>query len=65
MKCWLRLKNTFLSYNAQIVVTGKGSDILEGLEQIQFQEKPLKVRYFDKWGRQLTAPITPKQPPKE
>ena len=56
-------KKYFLSNNAQIVVTGKGSDILEGLEQIQFQEKPLKVRYFDKWGEEIDRPDYSKTTP--
>ena len=56
-------KKYFLSNNAQIVVTGKGSDILEGLEQIQFQEKPLKVRYFDKWGEAIDRPDYSKTTP--
>ena len=56
-------KKYFLSSNAQVVVTGKGSDILEGLEQIQFQRKPLKVRYFDKWGEAIDRPDYSKTTP--
>jgi hypothetical protein len=36
---------------------------LEGLEQIQFQEKPLKVRYFDKWGEAIDRPDYSKTTP--
>ena len=36
---------------------------MEGLEQIQFQEKPLKVRYFDKWGEAIDRPDYSKTTP--
>jgi zinc protease len=49
-------KNYFLSDNGIVVVTGKGSDILERLEQIEFKGTPLKVRYFDKWGVEIDRP---------
>ena len=34
----------------RIVVTGKGIDILKGLENIYFMGRKLKVSYYDKYG---------------
>jgi predicted Zn-dependent peptidase len=52
-----------LSNNARIVVTGKGSEILDGLEKISHQKPPLKVRYFDKWGTEIKRPDYSKATP--
>lgn len=52
-----------LSNNARIVVTGKGSDILEGLEKISHQNTLLKVRYFNKWGNETERPDFSKMTP--
>ncbi len=49
-------KKYFLSDRAQIVVTGKGSDILEGLEQIEYNGRPVRVQYYDKWGAAIDRP---------
>ncbi len=49
-------KKYILSDQAQIVVTGKGSEILDKLEQIPFNGAPLKVSYFDKYGNQTERP---------
>jgi len=49
-------KKYFLSDQAQIVVTGKGSEILDKLEQISFNGAPLKVSYFDKYGTKTERP---------
>ena len=46
----------FLSDNERIVVTGKGNEILEGLEQISHRNQPIKVRYFNKWGEETERP---------
>lgn len=35
---------------ARIVVVGKGSEVLPALEKMQFDSKPLKVTYFDKFA---------------
>ena len=56
-------KKYFLINNARVVVTGKGSDILEGLEKITHQNKPLKVRYFNKWGEETDRPDYSKMNP--
>ena len=49
-------KEYFLSNQARIIVTGKGSDILEPLENISFKNKTLKVRYYDKYGNETVRP---------
>lgn len=49
-------KKYFLSDQAQIVMTGKGSEILDKLEQIPFNGAPLKVGYFDKYGNKIDRP---------
>ena len=56
-------KKYFLSDNATVVVTGKGSEILEGLEQISFNDDPVKIRYFDKWGVEIERPDYSKMTP--
>ena len=42
--------------NMRVVVTGKGSDILTPLENIEFNGKKLQVRYFDKYGNATERP---------
>lgn len=49
-------KKYLLSDQAQIVVTGKGSEILDKLEQVTLGEKTLNVRYFDKYGNETGRP---------
>ncbi|MDC1518860.1 insulinase family protein, partial [Flavobacteriaceae bacterium] len=49
-------KNYFLSNQARVVVTGKGSEILDALEKISFKGKVLKVSYFDKYGNTIDRP---------
>lgn len=56
-------KKYFLSSNARIVVTGKGNDILEALEKINYNDNPLQVRYFDKWGVETDRPDYSKMTP--
>ena len=46
----------FLSNQSRIVVTGKGSEILEKIERIDFKNRRLKVRYFDKYGNETDRP---------
>ena len=40
----------------RIVVTGKGIDILKGLENIYFMGRKLKVSYYDKYGNPTERP---------
>ena len=42
--------------NAQLVVTGKGSEIIEKLENIQFNGKKIPVNYYDKTGSVTSKP---------
>ncbi|SDL68324.1 M16 family metallopeptidase [Kriegella aquimaris] len=46
----------FTVANARVVVTGKGSDVLENLENITFNDKPLQVKYFDKFANPVAKP---------
>lgn len=41
---------------ARIVVVGKGSEVLTALEKMQFDSKPLKVTYFDKFAAAIDRP---------
>jgi zinc protease len=41
---------------ARIVVVGKGSEVLPALEKMQFDSKPLKVTYFDKFAAAIDRP---------
>ena len=49
-------KKYFLGNQARIVVTGKGSDVLEPLETIDYKGRTLKVSYFDKYGNPTERP---------
>ncbi len=40
----------------RIVVVGKGSEVLSPLEQMEFDNKPLKVTYFDKFATAIERP---------
>ncbi len=42
--------------NLRIVVTGKGSEVLENLEKVPFKGKPLQVKYFDKYANGTEKP---------
>ena len=42
--------------NARIFVTGKGSEVLESLEQVAPFGKPLKVSYYDQYGTPTERP---------
>ena len=42
--------------NARIFVTGKGSEVLENLEQVAPFGKPLKVLYYDQYGTATERP---------
>jgi len=49
-KKYLRSKNMLL------VITGKGADILESIEEIEFNERKLKVNYYNKDGYSIDRP---------
>lgn len=40
----------------RVVVVGKGSEVLSSLEQIEFENEPLKVTYFDKFAAAIERP---------
>lgn len=42
--------------NARIVVTGKGSDVLENLEKITFEGEKIPIFYFDKYANKTEKP---------
>ncbi len=46
----------FMTNNTRVFVTGKGSEILKGLENIQYNGENLAVRYFDKFGNETERP---------
>ena len=49
-------KKYFQTGNTRIFVTGKGSEILEGLENIEYKGEKLTVRYFDNFGNEIDRP---------
>lgn len=53
----------FKTGNLQIIVAGKGSEILEGLENISFNGKTVPVFYFDKMGNKVDRPVFEKPIP--
>ncbi|MEJ2163836.1 MAG: insulinase family protein [Robiginitalea sp.] len=42
--------------NARIVVTGKGSDVLENLEKITFKGQEIPIKYYDKYANPAEKP---------
>lgn len=46
----------FPSDKARVVVTGKGSEILESLEKIKHDGNAVVVNYYDKWGNPIPRP---------
>ena len=46
----------FSPNKTRIFITGKGSEILEKIEGIEFDGKKLKVRYFDQYGSEISRP---------
>jgi len=49
-------KKYFTVANAKIVVTGKGSEVLENLNKVSFNGKKIPVQYFDKYGAATEKP---------
>ena len=49
-------KNYFLTDNTRVFITGKGSEILESIENIEYNGKKVKVRYFDKYANEIERP---------
>ena len=46
----------FLTNNTRVFVTGKGSEIIDALEGIDYNGKELTIRYFDKFGNETGKP---------
>lgn len=46
----------FSTENTQVVVTGKGKEVLENLEKMTFQGKKLPVKYFNTYAEQIEKP---------
>ncbi|MBL0735731.1 insulinase family protein [Flavobacterium sp. GN10] len=50
----------FLLDNMRIVIVGKGTDVIPGLEKLQ-----IPISYFDKYGNPVEKPSTKKEAPKD
>jgi len=46
----------FNSSNARVVVAGKGSEVLENLEQVSFNGSTVPVKYYDKYATSTEKP---------
>ena len=46
----------FLANNTRVFVTGKGSEILDALEGLEYNGEELSIRYFDKFGNETSKP---------
>jgi len=46
----------FSTTNARVVVTGKGTDVLENLEKVNFNGKTIPVLYYDKYANKTEKP---------
>ena len=49
-------KKHFSSSNARVVVTGKGSEVLENLEKVSFNGKKVPVLFYDKTAEKTEKP---------
>ena len=49
-------KKYFLADNARIVVVGKGSEVVPGLENLTYNGKKIPVKYFDKQADPIAKP---------
>ena len=46
----------FSTSNARVVVTGKGTDVLENLEKVNFNGKTIPVLFYDKYANKTEKP---------
>ncbi|MEW7278742.1 insulinase family protein [Aquimarina sp. 2201CG1-2-11] len=52
-----RIANSYFNLDkARIILVGKGSDVLENLEKITFEDKKIPILYFDKYGNRTEKP---------
>lgn len=49
-------KKYFLADNARIIIAGKGSEVIENLEKVQFKGKTIPVKYYDKNANAVEKP---------
>ena len=49
-------QNYFTPNETRIFITGKGSEILEKVDNIEYNGKELSIRYFDKFGNEIQRP---------
>ncbi|PTX60024.1 putative Zn-dependent peptidase [Kordia periserrulae] len=56
-------KKYFKKDNLRIVVTGKGSEVIDGLENITFEGKKVPVKYYDQYGNSTKKPVFKKPIP--
>jgi hypothetical protein len=49
-------KAYFKAENARIIVAGKGSEVLENLEKITFNGKPVPIKYYDRFATPVEKP---------
>ncbi len=46
----------FLTNKTRVFVTGKGSEIIDALEGLEYNGKELTIRYFDKYANEIEKP---------
>ncbi|QHI37185.1 putative zinc protease [Kordia antarctica] len=56
-------KKYFQGANLRIVVTGKGSEVIDALENLTFDGKKIPVKYFDQSGEVTKKPVFKKEIP--
>ena len=49
-------QNYFTPNKTRIFITGKGSEILEKVDNIEYNGKEFSIRYFDKFGNEIKRP---------
>ena len=49
-------QNYFTPNKTRIFITGKGSEIIEKIDNIEYNGKELSIRYFDKFGKEIQRP---------
>ena len=49
-------KKYFTIDNARIIITGKGKEVMNGIEKIYFNKNSIPVKYFDKFGAEIARP---------
>jgi len=58
-------KKYFQIDKGQIIITGKGSELINKLEKISFENKIIPILFFDKYGIQVDKPVLNKEISKE